>query len=328
MVARHIAVPSVAAGAAGSHTVGMIVVVGENVVDLVPAGAGLLRAALGGGPANTAIAAARLGAPVAMTARLGQDAFGAAFRSRLEESGVDTKYLLSTTQPSALALANMSDDGEARYDFWLAGAADFGWRERELPELPDGTTIQIGSLAAFLPPGADAVERWAVRHRHRCTISFDPNLRAVALARPDSLVRLERLVALAHIVRASEQDLIDAYPSVAPMDTARRWLAAGPKLVVVTHGDAGVTALNAESETTVAAPTVSIVDTIGAGDTAMGALLAWLHDADRLRDQLARPLPAEALRLLLRHMCSASAITCTRPGADPPTLDELRAFQL
>lgn len=306
----------------------VIVVVGEHVVDLVPAGVGLLRAALGGGPANTAIAAARLGAPVAMAARLGRDSFGSAFRTRLEQSGVDTGYVVITGQPSALALATLDDDGEARYDFWLSGAADFGWRDGELPDLPDGSTIHIGSLAAFLPPGADTIERWAARHRDRCTISFDPNLRAVALARPDSLVRLERLVALAHIVRASEHDLVDAYPNVPAMDTARRWLDAGPRLVVVTHGDAGATALTAQSQATVDAPKVSTVDTIGAGDTAMGALLAWLHSADRLHDQLARPLPTEALRLMLHHLCVAAALTCTRPGADPPTLDELRAFEL
>ncbi|GAA1404439.1 carbohydrate kinase [Catellatospora coxensis] len=306
----------------------MIVVAGEQVVDLVPAGAGLLRAALGGGPANTAIAAARLGAPVAMAARVGRDSFGSAFRQRLTSSGVDGQYLVATSQPSALALATVDDGGEAQYDFWLAGAADFGWRERELPELPDGSTIHIGSLAAFLPPGADTLERWALRHRDRCTITFDPNVRGVALARPDSLVRLERLVELAHLVRASEGDLTHAYPHVPPMETARRWLAAGPRLLVLTHGDAGAVALTATDEVTVAAPAITMIDTIGAGDTAMGALLAWLHNAGRLTDQLKRELPPETLRLMLRHMCDAAALTCTRPGADPPTLDELRAFQL
>jgi fructokinase len=60
----------------------------------------------------------------------------------------------------------------------------------------------------------------------------------------------------------------------------------------------------------------------------MGAILAWLHTADRLADRMQRPLSAQALRLLLTHMCTAAALTCTRPGAQPPTLDELRAFDL
>jgi fructokinase len=306
----------------------MIVVVGENVVDLVPAGSGLLRAALGGGPANTAIAAAQLGAPVAMAARLGRDAFGDAFLQRLKSAGVDTRHTLRTAQPSALALATIADEGEVEFDFWLAGAADFGWRAGELPELPEGSTIHLGSLAAFLPNSADVLERWAAEHWGRCTITFDPNLRPISLARPDSLVRLERLVALAHVVRASEHDLLAAYPDVEPLVTARRWLEVGPRLVIVTQGARGSTALTTEAEVFVPAPVVATVDTIGAGDTAMGAILAWLHAGDRLADRMARPLPAEALRLLLTHMCTAAALTCTRPGAQPPTLDELRAFDL
>lgn len=304
----------------------MIVVVGEHIVDLVPAGEGLLRAALGGGPANVAIAAARLGAPVAMASRLGRDSFARAFRARLEQSGVDVRYLVSTNQPSALALATVDKDAEAHYDFWLSGAADFGWRLHELPDLPEGSTIQLGSLAAFLPPGADTLERWAQSHRDRCTISFDPNIRTVALERPDSLVRLERLVGLSHIVRASEGDLTHAYPTATAMQTARRWLKSGPKLVVVTHGGQGATALTADGEFSVTAPKITPVDTIGAGDTAMGALLAWLHGEGLLGDQFLPPPTPDALTRMLRYMVRAAALTCTRPGANPPTTRELQAF--
>jgi fructokinase len=303
----------------------VIIVVGENVVDLMPTPDGLLRPALGGGPANIAVAAARLGAPVAMAARLGRDAFGAAFRRRLEESTVDIRYLVETGNPSALALATLGPSGEARYDFWLAGAADFTWRGPELPRPDPGDTLHLGSLAAFLPPGADALERWAEEHRTRCTITFDPNLRPVALARPDSLVRLERLVRLAHVVRASEGDLRLAYPSAEPMATARRWIAAdgGPALVVLTHGAGGVTALTPGGEVSVPAAPVSVVDTIGAGDTAMGALLADLHARGALAPGGGLPPPAGVLRETLRFVCSAAAFTCGRPGADPPTAAEL-----
>lgn len=288
----------------------MIVVVGEQVVDLVPAGDGLLKAALGGGPANTAIAAARLGASVAMVARQGGDSFGAAFRDRLTSSGVDTRFVMATGQPSALALATVDASGEAAYDFWLTGAADFGWRSHELPRLGAGTTIHIGSLAAFLPPGADVIERWAAEHRDRCTISFDPNLRAAALARPDSLVRLERLAALAHVIRVSEQDLELAYPATSAIETAKRWLP-GKRLILLTAGKAGATALTPAGTTVVPAPKVSAVDTIGAGDTATGALLAGLQAG---RDDL------------YLFVCFAAALTCTRVGADPPVLREVEDF--
>ena len=96
----------------------------------------------------------------------------------------------------------------------------------------------------------------------------------------------------------------------------------------MTQGARGSTALTATEEVSVGAPIIETVDTIGAGDTAMGAVLAWLHAGDRLRDRLDRPLGADALRLLLTHMCTAAALACTRPGAQPPTLDELRAFNI
>lgn len=292
----------------------MIIVAGENVVDLMPAGDGMLCPALGGGPANVAVAAARLGAPTAMVARLGRDAFGAAFRRRLDESGVDTRYLVETNQPSALALATPGADGDAQYDFWLAGAADFTWHQADLPHPGPGDVLHIGSLAAFLPPGADVLEHWAKQHRPQCTISFDPNLRPVALARPDSLVRLERLARLANVVRVSEGDVRLAYPSVQPRETARRWLAESEvDLVVLTHGAAGATAFTRDGEVTAVPPPVDLVDTIGAGDTATGALLATLHRDGRWRPES------------LRYVCAAAALACGRAGADPPTAAEVAA---
>jgi len=293
----------------------VIVVAGEQVVDLVPVGDGMLRAALGGGPANTAIAAARLGVPVAMAARAGRDRFGAEFTERLEASGVDTRYVRRTAQPSALALAVVDGTGEAHYDFWLSGAADFGWRAAELPQLETGDTIHLGSLAAFLPPGADSLEQWALAHQDRCRISFDPNIRSVALARPDSLVRLERLAEIATVIRVSAGDLSHAYPSVDPIDTARRWLRH-TQLVVLTHGSEGATAFTPTMTVTVLAPRVSTVDTIGAGDTATGAMLAWLETHEWPSDE-------DGLRAMLTFVCAAAAVTCTRVGADPPTLAEL-----
>jgi fructokinase len=295
----------------------MIVVAGENVVDLIPRPDGALRPALGGGPANIAIAAARLGAPVSMAARLGGDAFGAAFGRRLAQAGVDQRYLRISTEPSTLALATIAPDGGAHFDFWLSGAADFGWRDEELPDLPGGGILHLGSLAAFLPPGADALERWAVRHRPLCTVTFDPNLRPIVLAdRATGIARLERLVRLAHVVKVSEDDLLLAYPQVRPEETARRWLSdLGTGLVLCTRGGAGITAFSPAGEISCPAPRVSVVDTIGAGDAAMGALLVALH-----RDR------ADDLAGTLDYVCTVAALACTRPGAHAPTESEVAAF--
>jgi fructokinase len=291
----------------------MIVVTGENVVDLIPQSDGALRPALGGGPANIAVAVARLGAPVAMAARLGGDTFGAAFRRRLIESDVDGRYLRDTADPSTLALASIGVDGGARFDFWHQGAADFGWRDGELPALDEGDIAHIGSLGAFLLPGADAVERWATGLRPQCTVTFDPNLRPISLAQPEALDRLERLVGLATVVKVSEDDVRLAFPGVPVEDTARRWLAElGPRLVLLTRGGAGITGFSVEGEETVPAPRVSVVDTIGAGDAAMGAVLVCLGQRGAVD---------------LDYVVTVAALACTRAGADAPTAAEVAAFR-
>lgn len=298
----------------------MIVVAGENVVDLVPEDAGLLRPILGGGPANIAVATAHLGAPVAMAARLGGDPFGAAFRRRLTAAGVDPRFLVQSADPSALALVTF-EGADARYDFWLSGGADFNWHAAELPELDASDVLHLGSLAAFLPPGADVLAGWAARHRQVGLVTLDPNLRPIVLAdRPAALARLESLAATAHVVKASVEDLRAAYPEHTPEQVARRWLAGpGPALVVLTRGSAGVGLLTRTGRFEVSTPTVRVVDTIGAGDAAMGALLATVHE---------RGLPG-VLRDpegTLRRVCAAGTLACTRAGASPPDPEEVDAL--
>jgi fructokinase len=296
----------------------MIVVAGENVVDLVPVPGGALLPTLGGGPANIAIAVARLDAPVAMVARLGADAFGEAFAARFAAAGVATKYLVPSGDPSTLALATIAPDGSARYDFWLAGTADFGWQPGELPELPIGDILHIGSLAAFLPPGADAVLDWAREHRRRGVVTFDPNLRPASLPH---LHRLEALVACANVIKVSEDDIHLAYPGQNPELVCRRWLATGRELVVLTRGGRGLVGFAVGQQVTVAPPRVDVADTIGAGDTTMGALLTLISRIG-LVGVLADLRPA------LRYAATAGALACTRPGADPPTAEELTAALL
>ena len=292
----------------------MIVVAGENVVDLIRQPDGDLRPALGGGPANIAVAAARLGAPVAMAARLSNDVFGTAFRDRLTAAGVDGRYLRDTADPSMLALTSISGTGIALFDFWHAGTADVGWRDEELSTLEPGDIVHIGSLAAFLPPGADALERWAVRNRPLCTVTFDPNLRPVSLSQPGALDRLERLVGIANVVKVSQDDVEMAYPDTAPLDTVRRWRDEhGADLILLTRGARGVTALSAAGEVDASTPQISVVDTIGAGDSAMAAVLTCLH---------------RGAEVDLDFVTTVAALACTRPGADPPTSAEVEAFRV
>lgn len=300
-----------------------VVVVGENVVDLLPAGTGtgLLRPTLGGGPANTAIAAARLGVPIAFAGRFSRDTFGQLLRARHVDAGVDVSAAGTVDAPSSLALAALAADGSATYDFWLDGAADFV--ATPLPVPPDGAILHCGSIAAFWPPGASVLEEWLETYHAGHTVTIDVNLRPVVLARqPDVRHRLERLARLADAVKASDDDLTSAYPHRSAQESARALVAdvtGGPRLVVLTEGARGMTAYRRDAaEVHVEAPAVAVVDTIGAGDAAMGALLAWIS-VDGLERVLDDPVPA------LRFACATAALACTRAGAYAPTLAEVRA---
>ncbi len=319
----------------------MLTVVGENIIDLVPAGAAdvpTYGAYVGGSPANVAVAARRLGVETALIARVSRDVFGARIRARLAADGVDDRYLVDAAEPSSLAVVTFDEQRRATYDFWLNGTADWQWTAAELPDPlgDDVTCVHVGSLAAFLEPGASRIEALlrAERERGRVTISLDPNVRPAIVAGPEGDLgaareRVERLVALAHVVKASDEDLGHLYPGVPVEEAARAWLARGPSLVVVTRGSDGALALARDATVAYPAPAIAVADTVGAGDTFSGALLFGLHLTGLLGEAGAAKLAAldeETLGTIVVLATMAAAVNCTRQGADPPTAEELDAF--
>lgn len=311
-----------------------LVVVGENVMDLLPTrhGPDVLRAVPGGGPANTAVAASRLGVPTRFLSRIGNDAFGGLIRERLLTEGLDPRGLVAADEPSALALATLGPDGAARYDFRMDDAADWRWGPDDLPASldPEVTALHAASIALFREPGATLVEAMLRREhaRGQVTVTLDPNIRHDVIGDPDTARSLVfRHAAQAHVVKASDEDLAFLYPNLPPARAARAIAALGPALVVVTMGAEGALALLHEIEVTVPAPKTDVVDTVGAGDSFMGALLCRLDQSDLLgegpRARLSGLAPAD-VEEMLTFAATAAAHTVTREGADPPTAEELR----
>ncbi|MDA1384550.1 MULTISPECIES: carbohydrate kinase family protein [Glycomyces] len=292
---------------------------GENIIDLVPAPGGQLRPTCGGGPANTAVSLARRGIPTALVGTVGGDHFGRQTWRRHIAAGVRREWLLRTELPSTLGLAIVSEDGTAEYDYWTTGTADFAWEGRALPK-PDPAQVDLvhfGSLAAYLEPSARAIEHWVNRARRAVPISFDPNIRLGAMGdRAKVLERTERLVGLATLVRVSERDLGRLYPGTAVDEIARKWLEAGPELVVVTLGDAGSVAFHRNHVTEMTAVPVDVVDTIGAGDAFTSGLLGWLTSAGWMRlDRLPAWGNQAVVAAALRYASQVAAQACTVPGA-------------
>jgi fructokinase len=304
----------------------MFVVVGEALVDLVgQRGGRTLVAHPGGSPANVALGLARLGDPVTLVTRLGRDAFGEMISSHLQASGVRVDGGPDGGAKTSLAIATLAA-GIATYDFRLE------WDIGDLEPLPVETIcLHTGSLATVLPPGRANVEDLVEREhrRGRVTISYDPNVRPALLGTPEEArPGIEHLVALADVVKVSDEDLRWLYPDRQDEDVAREWLGTGPAVVVVTRGGRGVFGVTTGLEVHRPATPIDLVDTVGAGDSFTSGLLDGLRRADLIggarRDALAS-IDEASLLSVLDTASLIAAITCSRPGADPPTRPEVDA---
>jgi fructokinase len=297
----------------------VIAVCGEALVDLIPTGSATFAAKPGGSPANTAVALSRLGVPVTLLARLAADAFGRQLRSHLVQNAVDLSHAVAAREPSSLAVVMTDAAGAASYRFLLDGTADWQWTDDELPEVAGVLAVHTGSLALLRAP---AIERFLHRMRPHATISIDPNLRPDAVTPASAREAVARWLRLADVFRASTDDVALLHPGEAAVDVARRWGSAGPGLVVVTAGRHGAIAVVGDEVVHAPAVAVDVVDTVGAGDTFTAGLLAGLHSAGHLGGRLA--LTAAQVRPALDLALAASAVTCSRRGADPPYAAELR----
>jgi fructokinase len=305
----------------------VIVVGGEALVDLVDEH-GLLSPVPGGGPFNTAIALGRLGIPATFLGTLSHDDFGSLLAGQLTEAGVDMSLVRWSDAPTPLAVVHRHDDGENTYTFYLTGTSLTDLPPEAVPALPDHAwAIHVGTLALASDPPAAAYEALLDREAHRRTIVLDPNVRpAVFGDRVSYRARFERLARLADVVKLSEHDAAWIYPELERADVLERVLDLGPRLVAVTMGARGAVAASREGHAQVPAVQISLVDTVGAGDSFGAALLAALVERDALEPGTTRPLDDSLLEAALEYAAAAAAITCTRRGAVPPSRAEIEAW--
>jgi fructokinase len=307
-----------------------ITVLGECVADAftVPApapGELALRVLPGGGPANTAVALARLGTPARLLARLSDDVFGRLFRARLEASGVDLSRAVRAGEPSTLAVAELDAAGQAAYSFHAGGTADWQWTADELSTADIASTacLHSGSLALVRKPGGRVVEEFLARASATATISLDPNVRPLLVAPEVYRERLPRWCALADILRVSEDDLALLLPGHTVERACDAWHSAGVRLVVVTLGGRGATASLDGERVTVPAPPIAVVDTVGAGDSFTAGLLHHLGGMGVLGGRLT-DLRIDDVADACAFAARVAALTCSVSGPNPPWQRELR----
>jgi fructokinase len=303
---------------------GAIVVGGEALIDLVPHGAGTLNAHAGGGPYNTARTLGRLEQDVHYLGCLSDDGFGARLRAELEADGVRLDTAVATALPTTLALAQLDAAGVASYRFYTDGtSAPALTPEAALACLPPRVDmLHVGTLGLVMEPSARALQAVVKAVADHALVMVDPNCRPTFIADRDEYRRmLAQTLRHAHVVKVSADDLSYLSPDVELEDAARLLLDYGARVVLVTLGGDGALAVLPDQVMQVAAPPVSVVDTIGAGDSFGGGFLAWW----RLRELGTSDLADPALvRAATDFACLVAARTCERAGAEPPRLAEVR----
>jgi fructokinase len=315
-------------------------VAGEALIDLLPVG-GVVQggrnyfdARPGGAPFNVAIGLARLGRSTRFLGRISADAFGQLLRRELNEAGVDLSMAAAASEATTLGVAAFDAGGRAVYTFYANGTADWQWAESEVPELlpADADALYVGGLALRLLPGRAVLEGLMGRTRRQgnTLIFFDPNVRTgLGFSAAAERARVERQLALAHVVKASEDDIVLLYPGRDWREIAATWQRMTSGMVVVTRGPDGAYALApGGAQVTVPAVPVDIVDTVGAGDAFAAALLDGLVGElppDAGPAGLQR-IPVAVIRRLLERAGASAAYTCGRAGAesaDARTLEDM-----
>ena len=278
-------------------------------------------AVVGGGPANTAKALARLGQAVDFIGGISTDQYGQKISEELRRDGVGRKLSLVSEKPTATAEVTLDDKGGASYLFTLEKTATFDFRADWLPEpsrlIPK--VLHIGSLATIVEPGAGALYEWAMKIAEFAPLVFDPNVRTSYLSDlPRYLTSVERWISISTLVKASDDDLAWLYPDVEMVNVAKKWIHTGVEIVVITRGQNGLMAVTAEEIIEVPSIPVDVVDTVGAGDT-VGAVIV-----DAILEHGIVNLHGDVLREALNCAALAAAITCSRAGAEPPTKREIQ----
>jgi fructokinase len=294
-------------------------VAGEVLIDLIPNGNNYL-ASIGGGPANTARALAKLGIRTQFIDGISNDHYGQMAKNALISDNVLLDYVHFSKKPTCTAKITLSKSGQASYVFVIDGTATFEYSSTWLPNPQQfsPTVLYIGTLAAIIEPGASTLFEWAKNVAKIAPLVFDPNIRPAVLDdKGEYIKKVEKWLEISSLVKVSTEDLIWLYPTNTIDEVVSNCLEKGVELLVVTRGDEGIAAYSKNERVSVDAIKIPVVDTVGAGDT-VGAILVEAivrHGLNRLTGDL--------LKTTLNRAAKAAAITCSRIGANPPSNEEL-----
>jgi len=308
----------------------MILCIGEAVIDMFQKN-GVFIPLPGGCAYNTSIAISRLGVPVSFLGRISKSFFGEMQIKRLRENKVRDDFIIRCDQNAILAFIKTEEGKQPQYAFYDEGTADKLLTEKDLPVLPqDASCIVFGSISMAMEPIATTIENLIFREAEKKVIAFDPNIRPFMIKnRNEYLRRFEKWAGVCAIIKISLEDFEFIDNSLKPQEALEKLSAMGTRLSILTMGPKGAMALlkrddgsviNARAEG-IRVP--QLVDTVGAGDTFMGAFLSRLERNGCLSRNAIAGLSEAQLSEALAFANRAAAIVCSRRGAEPPSPEEI-----
>jgi len=306
-----------------------IALVGEALIDFASDGGLSFRGHCGGSPLNSAVACARLGRASAYITQLSTDLFGEQLLQYLHSNGIDTRFVQRSDDPTTIAFVERGLQTN-RYAFYSRDSADSRWAPEPLPRLPECCRfLHFGSISLLQEPAARRISEFVAANAGQRIVVFDPNVRLSLIGDlPAYRRQVHDWLADTDLLKLSDEDLAALLPGVPRETAASAWLSAGPRAVIITRGAAGaVLYRNGHAAMPIAAPTVAVVDTIGAGDAFTAGLSVALLDQGVREAADLDGLPDERWREVLRFAAATAALNCLREGADPPTRAEVDSFQ-
>jgi fructokinase len=248
------------------------------------------------------------------------DLFGRMIADHASASQVDLRYATRSAHQTTLAFVRHVG-GEPQYAFYDEATASRNWTyQRGSIPFDEIEAIHVGSTTLANDNGAIEALAMIEDAGGSTTISFDPNCRPNLVRHKARYVdQMNAFAAAADIVRMSDVDFEFLYGASDYEERARSLIAAGTSLVVVTRGINGAQAWHkGAGPVKVEAPTISVMDTIGAGDSFQAALLFALRAIGRIKRGTLAQLNSDELGRALSFAATCAAFTCGRAGADPP----------
>ena len=269
----------------------------------------------GGAPTNVAAAIAALGGDVTMSAKVGNDAFGRQLIETMKDFGVSIKFMLQdATYFTTFAFVSLMEDGERDFVFNRGADGQLNETDIELIDLDDFGIVHFGSATAFLPgPLQKAYVNLLKKAQEKnLFISFDPNYRHLLFKDNTASFIEQSWFFLQHcnFLKLSDEEAMLLTNTTILMDAAQKLLEQTTALFTITLGKNG-TLLGYKNNISIL-PSIPIkpVDTTGAGDAFVGAVLYQLSNIENITT-----LPVETWNTIITNANKAGARTCEYMGA-------------